>query len=140
MLTSGLVLAGWLGVVIQSQKLESSTVEIYQQAQLEVVRNAASAAQVYITQELEDRGIDAVDAIEQEVLEKFVQPIRVGSVGDAWIYAPDYVVYDASEDFPAEYVGKSMIEIFELQRARGARHYETMSAAVTSGTEGVGWY
>lgn len=140
LLTSGLVLAGWLGVVIQSQKLESSTVEIYQQAQLEVVRNAASAAQVYITQELEDRGIDAVDAIEQEVLEKFVQPIRVGSVGDAWIYAPDYVVYDASEDFPAEYVGKSMIEIFELQRARGARHYETMSAAVTSGTEGVGWY
>lgn len=134
-----LLVLGWYGVVIQSRNLEASTIETYQKAQLEVVRNAARAAQAYITRELERRP-QAVHEIEQEVLDYFVKPIRIGSVGDAWIYSPEYVVFDASEDFPAEYRGKSMAEIFALQRRYGARHYEKMTASVMQGQEGTGWY
>ena len=135
-----LVAFGWYTVVVQSHSLETAAIQTYQEAQLEVVRNAARAATVYITGELEQRGYEAVHDIEQEVLNNFVKPIRIGTVGDAWIYSPQYVVFDESEDFPAEYVGKSMAEIFEIQKKNGAWHYEGMTAAVMNGREGVGWY
>jgi len=90
--------------------------------------------------ELERRGYGAVHDIEQEVFDNFVKPIRIGTVGDAWIYSPEYVVFDESEDFPAEYIGKNMAEIFEIQKQRGAWHYEEMTEAVMNGREGIGWY
>jgi hypothetical protein len=135
-----LVAFGWYTVVAQSNSLEAATIQTYREAQLEVVRNAARAAKVYITGELERRGYEVVGDIEQEVLKEFVKPIRIGTVGDAWIYSPEYVVFDESEDFPAEYVGKSMAEIFEIQKANGAWHYQHMTNAVMRGLEGTGWY
>jgi diguanylate cyclase (GGDEF)-like protein/PAS domain S-box-containing protein len=87
-----------------------------------------------------ERRPEAIHEIEQEVLTHFVKPIRIGSVGDAWIYSPDYVVFDESEDFPKQYQGKSMALIFALQRQHGATHYEAMTQAVMQGREGVGWY
>lgn len=140
LLTVGLVFSGWVGVVLQGRKLEASTIETYQNAQLEVVRNAARASQVYIYKELDRRGLAELNQIEQEVLRHFVQPIRIGTVGDAWIYSPDYVVFDQSEDFPAEYRGKSMAEIFALQQEQGARHFDAMTTSVMASQEGVGWY
>jgi anti-anti-sigma factor len=135
-----LIAFGWSTVVAQSRSLENATIKIYQDAQLEVVRNAARAARIYIQNELELRGPEAVHAIEQDVLRLFVKPVHIGDIGDAWIYTPEYVVYDESEDFPAEYIGKSMAEIFTLQQENGARHYEEMTANVQSGQEGIGWY
>jgi diguanylate cyclase (GGDEF)-like protein/PAS domain S-box-containing protein len=131
---------GWYSVFAKSRSLEASTVATYQAAQLEVVRTAARAAQSYITGELERRSKTAIPKIEQEVLNLFVKPIRIGRVGDAWIYAPTRVVFDESEDFPAAYRGKSMAAIFALQKQSGARHYEEMTAAVMRGREGTGWY
>lgn len=135
-----LVAFGWYTVVSQSSSLEAAAIQTYQEAQLEVVRNAARAATVYITGELERRGDRVVHDIEQEVLANFVKPIRIGTVGDAWIYSPEYVVFDESEDFPAEYIGKSMAEIFEIQKKNGAWHYQQMTNAVMNGREGIGWY
>jgi diguanylate cyclase (GGDEF)-like protein len=140
LLTTTLLVGGWASVLWQSHKLESATIETYQNAQLEVVRNAARAAQTYMDNELERRGTADLHAIEQEVLRYFVKPIRIGTVGDAWIYTPEYAVFDESEDFPADYIGKSMAEIFALQASKGARHYEAMTEAVMAGKEGVGWY
>lgn len=130
---------GWYAVYEQSSRLEQSVINTYQNAQLEIARSAARAAQTYITRELARRP-DAVHGIEQEVLNAFVEPIQIGQTGDAWIYSPNYVVFDESEDFPEAYRKKSMALIFALQRQHGARHYEAMAQAVMQGREGVGWY
>jgi PAS domain S-box-containing protein len=82
----------------------------------------------------------AISEIEQEVLKRFVEPILILDNGDAWIYAPDHVVFDLSSDFPDIYRGKSMAEIFAIQAEKGASHYEEMTEAVMAAREGVGWY
>ncbi|MFM7425663.1 MAG: putative bifunctional diguanylate cyclase/phosphodiesterase [Elainella sp.] len=130
---------GWYAVIAQSRSLETSTIRAYQQAQLEIVRSTTRAAQSYMTRELAQRPKD-LHAIEQEVLQIYVKPIRVGNLGDAWIYSPNYVIFDESTDFPADYRGKSMALIFAIQRQHGAQHYEQMTQAVMQGREGVGWY
>lgn len=142
-----LVVFGWYNVYSLARSLEANVIEAYQDAQLEVVRNAARAASVYIAQELERRGEGAVADIEREVQREFVKPIRIGigiedawMLGDAWIYAPDHIVFDESEDLPEEYWGLSMSEIFALQRENGAWHFEEMSQAVANAQEGIGWY
>jgi hypothetical protein len=144
-----LVAFGWYNVYNLARSLEESAIQTFQAAQLEIVRNAGRAADVYIETELDRRGEEALPDIEVEVLNKFVLPIRIGTtqigaestnVGDAWIYTPDYVVFDPSEDFPETYVGKSMAEIFELQKENGAFHYQEMSNAVGNAEGGTGWY
>lgn len=134
-----LISCGWHAVFTQSQSLEKSTIRTYQKAQLEVVRNTAQAVRTYISRELELRP-QAFASIEREVIEAFVKPLRIGRVGDAWIYSANQIVFDNSTDFPVAYRGKSMAMIFALQRRYGARHYEAMSQAVMQGQEGVGWY
>ncbi|MBN1200692.1 MAG: hypothetical protein JXJ20_02430 [Anaerolineae bacterium] len=137
-----LVAFGWYTVYSLATRLESNVIDTYQKAELEVVRNAARAATVYITGEMERRGSDpdTITQIEQEVLNEFVKPIRIGTVGDAWIYSPDYIVFDLSEDLPDKYRDKNMAEIFAIQQADGAFHYEYMATSVCNGQEGVGWY
>lgn len=135
-----LILFGWYTVIDQSRRLEQATVKTFQNAELEVVRNAARAATLYIETEIDRRGVDAIHQIEQEVLTGLVKPIRIGTVGDAWIYSPEYVVFDESEDFPEDYIGKSMAAIFEIQKENGAWHYDEMTDDVMSGREGIGWY
>lgn len=152
-----LVAYGWFNVYNLASNLEDNTIKTYQEAQLEVVDNAANAAQIYIQNELTDirdqvrseqetQGVAedeiaaaeaaaveaAIPEIEIEVLNQYVVPIKIGNVGDAWIYAPDHIVFDPSPDFPPEYIGKSMAEIFEIQKANGAFHYEAMTESVVS--------
>ncbi len=134
------VVLGWVLVIAQSMRLEQAAINTFQEAEKEVVNNAARAATVYIENEIARRGVRAVPDIEQEVLDFFVKPVRIGELGDAWIYSPDYAVYDESEDFPREYIGKSMAEIFEIQQQYGAWHYEEMTRAVSNAEPGVGWY
>ncbi len=145
-----LIIFGWYRTVEQATSLEANTIQTYQQAQLEVVRGAARAATVYIETRLDgaiDDGVpysNLVNRTEQTVLREFVNPISINddsNVGDAWIYSPEYVIFDQSADFPDEYVGLSMAEIFEIQaEEKGARHYADMTEDVTAGREGVGWY
>jgi hypothetical protein len=137
-----MVIMGWYNVYSQSKALEDATIKTYQEAELEVVKNAARAATIYIqgVLEREGRSEEVIHRVEVDVLRLFVKPIKIGSVGDAWIYSPDYVIFDDSEDFPKEYMGKNMAQIFELQKNNGASHYEEMTQAVLAGKEGTGWY
>lgn len=144
-----LVLLGWFYVFNLAVQIETSVIETFQNAQLEIVRNAARAAQVYVSAELEHRGEVAIDDIEREVQRELVQPIRIGldtedawMVGDAWIYAPDHLVFDQSEDVPEDYQGLSLGQMFALQVSRGAgsRHYDYMVNGVINLKEGVDWY
>ncbi|WP_428266976.1 hybrid sensor histidine kinase/response regulator [Haliangium sp.] len=129
---------GWYVTSRYAGAIEQAVVASYQETQLEIVRAIARSAELYLEDELA-KGTDQ-DTIEQTILKRFVAPTHLHEQGDAWIYAPDHVVFDRSSDFPPEYVDKSMAEIFSLQRAAGASHYEAMSADVMSAREGVGWY
>lgn len=131
---------GWYFVRQQNQSLTQTTISTYQQTELEIVRSVARSIQSYVTLQMDELGRTDIAAIEQEIFKQFVEPVRLLENGDAWIYTPDYIVYDQSADLPAEYHGKSMAEIFALQTEQGANHYEAMVEAVMQAQEGVGWY
>ncbi|MFA4877071.1 MAG: PAS domain S-box protein [Methanoregula sp.] len=123
-----------------NQVATETAISSYQQTELEVVRQAARGSEEYIHMQTVVHGRTDIAAVEQEVYKKFIDPIRLLKNGDAWIYAPDHIVFDQSADLPKEYWGKSMAQIFALQQKNGASHYEEMTADVTNAREGVGYY
>ena len=132
--------AGWYTVLHQTQVLTETNIAAYQQTELEIVRAVARDVEQYVLHEIEVHGHTDISELEQEIFDRFIAPIHLLENGDAWIYAPDYVVFDLSEDFPDEYRGKSMAEIFEIQEAKGASHFDEMTADIREAREGVGWY
>jgi PAS domain S-box-containing protein len=129
---------GWYLSLHYEGTLERAVIDSYQKTQLEVVRAVARSAEIYAEDALSE-GAD-IQTIEQTIFRRLVAPVHLLENGDAWIYAPDHIVFDLSEDLPPEYVGKSMAEIFALQRHDGASHYEAMTEDVSQAREGVGWY
>jgi signal transduction histidine kinase len=137
-----LILIG-LGVyfVIQHNEVFRTTAKLsYQQTEMEIVREAARGIEEYVYVQTVVLGRTDIDTIEQEIFKKFVAPIHLLKNGDAWVYARDHVVFDKSADFPEIYQGRSMAQIFEIQKSLGASHYEDMVADVSAGKEGVGYY
>ncbi len=118
--------------------LRQAIISSYQETQLEIVRSVARAAELYVEDEIA-KGTN-ITTIEQNIFKRFVVPIHLLKNGDAWIYAPDHVVFDLSSDFPEKYRNKSMAEIFALQVHYGASHYEKMADDVLHAREGRGWY
>lgn len=135
-----LIVLGWYFVFQQSETLTQATITAYQQTQLEIVRAMARSVESYVADQVDLHGRQDIAQIEQELFQQFVDPVQLLEHGDAWIYAPDHVVFDRSSDFPDEYRGKSMAEIFALQQQAGASHYDEMTTAVMNAHEGVGWY
>lgn len=134
-----LVLAvGWYVSFQYKSTLEQAVISSYQETQLEIVRAVARSAS-YVARDMSRRE-RPIEEIEQTIFKQLVEPVRLLKNGDAWIYAPDHVVFDLSSDFPDEYRGKSMTQIFSLQARKGANHYEKMTESVTTAQEGVGWY
>lgn len=129
---------GWYGSLRFKASLEEAVISSWQQTQLEVVRSVARC----ITQYVDDHSGPGTSLaqLEQDIFRRFVEPVQLLQNGDAWIYAPDHVVFDLSSDFPDIYRGKSMAEIFEIQKNSGASHYEAMSNDITNAREGQGWY
>lgn len=135
-----LIAASWYLAIQQERIIEQMVIATYQQTELEIVRASARSIQAYVKSRLDQEGQIEIADLEQEIFERFIAPIRLLQNGDAWIYAPDHVVYDRSADFPDEYRGKSMAEIFAIQIEQGASHYQDMTQAVMAAREGVGWY
>ena len=129
---------GWYVAKNYEKTVEAAVISSYQETQLEIVRAVARSAELYLADELA-KGTDR-QTIEQTILRRFVTPVHLREQGDAWIYAPDHIVFDLSEDVPEEYKGKSMAQIFAIQVKQGASHYEAMTDDVMNAREGVGWY
>ena len=129
---------GWYVSFHYKNALRQAIIDSYQETQLEIVRSVARAIELHVMDESK-KGTD-ITTIEQNILKRFITPIHLLKNGDAWIYAPDHVVFDLSSDFPDEYRGKSMAEIFALQVHSGASHYEEMTDDVLKAREGKGWY
>lgn len=135
-----LIMFSWYLIWYQSQILIEATTLTYQQTQLEITQTLAHSIKSYATDQLKSHGRVDIAEVEQEIFKQFIVPVRLLEHGDAWIYTPDHIVFDPSNDVPTEYLGKSMAEIFALQKQKGARHYEEMTEAVMQAREGVGWY
>ena len=129
---------GWFVAWRYQDTLTRAVTHAYQETQTQIVRAVARNAAFFVQREMERN--TPIAEIEQELFNRFVAPVKLLENGDAWIYAPDHVVFDRSSDFPEQYRGKSMAEIFATQVHLGARHYEEMTRAVTEAREGVGWY
>ena len=135
-----LTIIAWLWLYQHKNQIEGVAITTFQHTQLEIVHAVARSVSSYVAHEIVRKEQPAISEIEQEVFKRFVEPILILDNGDAWIYAPDHVVFDLSSDFPDIYRGKSMAEIFAIQAEKGASHYEEMTEAVMSAREGVGWY
>ncbi len=131
---------GWSLVFINKSNIENVAISTFQHTQLEIVRAVARSVSIYATRAIKERGEGAIVEIESELFRYFAKPVRLLKQGDAWIHAPDHMVFDMSEDFPSEYKEKSMLQIFALQREKGASHFEKMAKSVMNAEEGVGWY
>ncbi len=133
------ILALWVSVFLYREQRVQSTLRTWNELQLQVVQSAARATQSWLEYRLTENHISVAQA-KQEALNQFIAPIRVMNGGQAWVYNRQQVVFNERSDFPASYQGKSIQQIFELQAARGAAHYNDLIAAVENQGEGTGWY
>src|SRR5262245_22240520 len=131
---------GWYVVIRQSQVLTQATMVAYQQTELELVQSIARSLESYASDQARAGEAANITALEQEIFERFIIPVKLLEHGDTWIYAPDRVVFNDNTDFPEEYRNKSVGEIFQLQAKAGASHYEEMADAISNAREGVSWY
>lgn len=129
----------WWSVLSFRENRRNGVLKSWTAQEMEIVRGAARTAQAWLQMRVEQQGIPLEQA-EQEVFSLFIEPIRLLQNGDAWIYNRDYIVFDKSSDMPDEYRGKSIAQIFELQKNAGAQHYDEVVEGVMQATEGTGWY
>ena len=139
LLLIGLMVALWFSVLSYYRQRKVAVLESWTQQEMQIVQEAARATQAWLELRIEHQGISKTQA-EQEVFQLFIEPIQLLQNGDAFIYSRDYIIFDLSTDLPEEYVGKNIRDIFELQAAHGAQHYEDLVNGVENATEGTGWY
>ena len=135
-----LIMLGGYFIINQSLAVTHAASSSYQQTELEIVRDAARSTREYVFVQTVTLNRTDISAIEQEIFTKFIDPIHLQKNGDAWIYAPDHVVFDLSADFPDAYRNQSMAQIFAIQKGAGASHYEAMTDDVMHAREGTGYY
>ncbi|WP_170294778.1 sensor histidine kinase [Roseospira navarrensis] len=135
----GLLAGLWLHVHDRHMHRRAVALDSWLALEAEIVDGAARATEAWMTHRIDVDGLSVHDA-EQEVFRQFIDPIQLGKDGDAWIYNQGYVIFDESEDFPRQYLGKSMAEIFAMQVEHGARHYDALIEGVETASTGTTWY
>lgn len=129
----------WIFIFIYNDNRKNAVFQSWTNMELQIVREAAAITQKWI-EERHLVGNAPLDQVEQEVFSLYIDPIKLLSTGNAWIYNSKYVVFNNSSDFPAGYEGKTIQQIFELQKQDGASHFEDIVNGVMNSSEGVGWY
>lgn len=118
---------------------KSLIINTHVEMEMYIVKGIARSASRWFANNIVKLG-RSKSVVEDEVFKYFVDPVLLFDNGDAWIYNRDYVIYDKSSDFPDIYRGKSMMQIFEIQKKSGAYHYDELVHGVHNATEGTGWY
>ena len=129
----------WVSVFLYHQQRKDTILRTWNEQQIQIVQGAARATQSWLDYRLVENSVSRSQAV-QEVLQQFIAPIRVLSSGQVWVYDSKSVIFNQRPDFPEAYHGKSIQEIFELQSALGASHYDELISAVENATEGTGWF
>jgi signal transduction histidine kinase/CheY-like chemotaxis protein len=128
----------WFGIALNYTSRQEAILSNWNNTQLMLVKNAASASQSWL--ELQFPGGVATAQEEQEVIQRFVTPIHLIQNSYAWIYSGNELIYDQRTDVPPDYRGKSIAQIFESQKRLGGSNYDQLITAVSDGVEGTGWY
>ncbi len=129
---------GWFVSLYFNNALREGVVAAYQETQLEIVRAVARSVEAAVA-EGEAEGKNFAE-IQQIILARYIRPVHLLNNGDAWIYTPTSILYDESSDFPEDYRGKSISDIFAAQQRHGASHFSSIVSKALKGEEGVGWY
>ncbi len=129
----------WTYVLIYNDNRKEAVFQSWTTMELQIVREAATITQKWI-EERHLVGNAPLDQVEQEVFNLYIDPIKLLSTGNAWIYNAKYVVFNKNLDLPAGYEGKTIKQIFDLQKQNGASHYDDVVNGVLNAGEGVGWY
>lgn len=129
----------WWGIFNYHSRRKNVILNSWNNLQLQVVQAAARSAEAWLRVRVGEQGSDK-EKTEQEIFYKFIEPILLLKSGAAWIYNREYVIYDKNSAFPDIYKHKSMLQIFDLQKKKGAYHYKDLCDGVMKGTEGTGWY
>ena len=133
-----ITIALWVSVALNYSARQASILAGWNDNQMLLAKNAAVAVQSWLDLRTQDGA--SRDVAEQEALKRFIAPIRLLQDGSAWIYNRERVIYSGRAAFPAEYLGKSIDQIFALQKAQGADHYTELVQGVLNSTEGTTWY
>ncbi|MFH0994496.1 MAG: ATP-binding protein [Pseudomonadota bacterium] len=128
-----------VGVIDYHYRRVDAMLTAWTSLEMEIVRQAARAAEEWLRHRIQFEGMD-METAEQEILKKFIEPIRLLENGDAWIYNKNHVIFDQSSDFPDRYRGKTIRQIFDMQYEKGAYHYSDLCEGVMDATDGSGWY
>ena len=137
-LFAAITIALWVSVALNYSARQVAVLEGWNDTQMLLAKNSAAAVQSWV--DLRTQAGASTDLAEQEALKRFIEPIRLLQDGSAWIYSRERVIYSGLTAFPTEYLGKSIDQIFTLQKARGADHYTELVQGVLNSTEGTTWY
>ncbi len=138
LLFGAITLALWLSVGWNERNRQDAALANFNTQQMALVKSIASASQGWM--ELRLQAGAAVTQVEQEVVQRFVEPAQLLPGSTLWIYARGLLLYNPSPDIPAEYQGQSAAQIFALQKQKGAAHYDEVVSGIMNATQGSGWY
>ncbi len=127
----------WWNVFTHHDKLKESEFNSFTDMEMSMVRDAARAAKTWIAHRSKET---STEESLQEVLRLFIEPLRLLQNGDAWIFRNGYSFFDESSDFPELYRGKTIKQIFDIQRRSGASHYDRLVKGVMQGNEDSDWF
>ncbi|OOZ36634.1 sensor domain-containing diguanylate cyclase [Solemya velesiana gill symbiont] len=127
----------WWSVYSHHEKLKKSELNAFVDMERSIVQDAARAAETWIKHR---SGKIDMDESVQEVLHYFIEPLKLLKSGDAWIFRNGYSIYDESSDFPEVNRGKTIKQIFDMQKRSGASHYDTLVKGVMQGNADTTWF
>jgi len=129
----------WSGVISHQENQKEFILQSYVDMEMHIVKAAARATKSWLGLRIKGQGASREEA-EQEIFKLFIGPIQLLKNADTFIYNRNYVIYNRSVDFPDSYRGKNIRQIFELQKIKGASHYDGLVQGVMNATAGKGWF
>jgi signal transduction histidine kinase/ActR/RegA family two-component response regulator len=135
---AAITLALWLSVGLNDRFRQDKDLANFNAQQMALVKSIAAASQGWMELRLQESANTTQAA--QEVVQRFIEPVQLLQDSSFWVYERGQLVYHQAPDFPAEYQGKSAAAIFDLQKQKGASHFDELVAGITNSTQGSGWY
>ena len=114
-------------------------IETFLDMEMHIVQEAARAAKVWLDHRINVQKISKAQA-QWEVKKYFIKPILLLQNGDAWIFNRGYSIFDDSKDFPDDFKKKTLAQVFEVQKKKGAKNYNGVVYGVMHATEGKTHY
>ncbi len=137
-LFAAVTIALWLSVGLNDRFRQDTILANFNLNQMALAKDIAAGSQGWM--ELRLQAGASLDQVEQEVIQRFIEPVHLLQGSSTWIFKRGQAVFSSSTDFPPEYLGKTISQIFELQKQKGASHFDDLAAGIMNATESSGWF